>query len=155
MGNRCIFCEIVKQGRPASMVWQDAACSSFLDIHPITRGHVLVIPQAHVGRLVDLEAEDRAHLFAVSNRILQALYTCGLARDGANILVNDGQAANQHIPHVHIHLIPRSKGDTPKVAGLLVARMFNQFGRAAPRGQLDAVAAKIRQALANSFIAKQ
>ena len=74
----------------------------------------------------------------------------GLPRQGGTLLVNDGPAAGQHVPHVHLHVIPRARGDLGAVARADAARLFNRFGRAADRAALDALAARIRAHLASS-----
>jgi histidine triad (HIT) family protein len=75
--------------------------------------------------------------------VLAAQQRLGLARDGANLLLNDGSAANQHIPHLHLHLIPRCRGDRLRVLGRFAARMFNLFGRRQRRALLDSLAAEL------------
>ncbi|GGY14682.1 HIT family protein [Paludibacterium paludis] len=149
MSRTCLFCEIVAGRLPASVVLQDEACLCLMDIHPVGRGHALVIPRRHAARLHDLPAGEREHLFGVAERILAAEQRVGLARDGANLLLNDGSAANQHIPHMHIHLIPRSRGDGLRVMGRFAARMLNMFGLRQRRDVLDALARQLAADMAD------
>jgi histidine triad (HIT) family protein len=143
----CPFCAIVRGEAPASLVHADAACVAFLDIHPVRPGHALVVPRRHAVHLHELSAGERAALFEAAARIGTAQADAGLPRQGGTLLVNDGPAAGQHVPHVHVHVIPRSRGDLPSVARACAARIFNRFGRAADRAALDALADRIRARL--------
>ncbi len=134
---RCPFCEIIAGQAPASVLHTDQDCVAFMDIHPITPGHVLVVPRLHVGQLTDLEGEQVAHLFRISRRILKAQRALGWGRTGSHLLVNDGEAANQHVPHVHIHLIPRRRGDGLRSFAGLFLHVTGLFGRRAPAGRLQ------------------
>ncbi len=144
----CLFCEIAGGRREASLVHADDVCLAFMDIHPVSEGHVLVVPRRHAALLGELTAHERAHVFDIAARIRGALPRAGLAADGANLLVNDGVAANQHVPHLHVHVIPRTRGDGLGVAWRFASRMFDVFGRARKRARLEACAARLREALA-------
>jgi histidine triad (HIT) family protein len=150
MSDNCIFCAIAAGRLPASVVYRDATCLCLLDIHPIGRGHALVIPLSHAARWSDLPAGEREHLLRVASRVLLAQQQIGMARDGANLLLNDGSAANQHIPHLHIHLIPRRNGDGLPVVARFAARMLNLFGRSRRREELDLLAAQLAAGLSDS-----
>lgn len=65
----CIFCKIIKGELPASVVYEDDMVLAFLDIHPITPGHVLVVPKFHAELLVNLPAPDAAHMMKVGQRM--------------------------------------------------------------------------------------
>ena len=106
----CIFCRIVAGELPAHKVYEDDATLAFLDIHPATRGHTLVIPKQHAPDLLSIDpaalaATARAFQFVA--RILQK----GLQADGINIVQNNGTAAGQDVFHYHVHVIPRWTGD--------------------------------------------
>lgn len=141
---QCIFCQISNKTLPASVVYEDDLCMAFMDIFPVKAGHVLIIPKIHGGCLHELEENTRAHLFSVANDILQAQRAAGIVIDGANFLVNDGKAANQHVPHVHIHIVPRDKGDLLKVIWTFLTRMLNFFGKDKKKAELDALTLRIR-----------
>ena len=143
----CPFCEIAGGRRESSLVHADDLCLAFMDIHPVNEGHVLVVPRRHAALLGELMVQERAHLFEIAARIRAALPRAGVAADGANLLVNDGAAANQHVPHLHVHVIPRTRGDGPGVAWRFASRMFDVFGPARRRAGLEACAARIREAL--------
>lgn len=150
----CPFCAIARGEAPASVVYQDALCVAFLDIHPVRPGHALVVPRRHAVFLHELTPDERAALVEAAARIGVAQGAAGLPRQGGTLLVNDGPAAGQHVPHVHVHVIPRARGDLPAVARAYAARLFNRFGRAADRAALDALAGRIRAHLAPPGIAE-
>jgi len=149
---QCIFCQIVNKELPASVVYEDDLCLVFMDIFPIKPGHTLVIPKNHGAFLHDLEDKERQHLFIVANAVLQAQRSAGITQNGANLLVNDGKAANQHVPHVHVHILPRDQGDIGKVAWTFLTRMLNIFGKDKKRAKLDGLAKDIRQHLPSTFV---
>ena len=143
----CLFCQIVTGNESASKVYEDEQCLVFLDLFPIRYGHVLVIPKQHGALLQDLPAELQAHLIQVCDRIMQAQKRLDLGIKAHNVMLNDGKAANQHVPHVHFHLIPRKGGDVMALVMGLVFRMKNIFGQAARRKELDKLAEQIAQQL--------
>ena len=145
--NDCIFCGIADGRLPASVVHKDADWLAVMDIHPIRQGHVLLIPTRHVSRLSELDPAERERLFALANAIVRAQETAGFATGGSNLLLNDGVAANQHIPHLHLHCIPRRRGDTIGFGLRLLARTFGLFGRGVDRAALDRAAAAIAERL--------
>jgi diadenosine tetraphosphate (Ap4A) HIT family hydrolase len=106
----CIFCQIVDDESPASIVYRDNTLMGFMDIQPVTRGHVLLIPRAHAERIADLPANIGEVLFAAATRITSALY--GAMRcEGVNWFVADGAVAGQEVFHFHLHIIPRYHQD--------------------------------------------
>lgn len=140
----CIFCSIVGGEAPSVTLIRDDTCTAFLDIHPVSRGHALVVPNQHAAFLTDLPVDVQRHLLAVAASVLAAQRRCGLSAEGANLLLNDGTAANQHIPHVHIHVLPRARRDGALLVARLAGRVFNVFGRGAPWQELEATASLIR-----------
>jgi histidine triad (HIT) family protein len=90
------------------VVTRDAALCAFLDSRPLFPGHTLVIPQAHVETLADLPSQDVAPLFAGVQRIARAVER-GLGADGSFVAVNN--RISQSVPHLHVHVVPRRKGD--------------------------------------------
>ena len=102
----CILCDIVTGKQSAHFVYQDDTHVAIMDKYPIQRGHVLVIPKKHHERITDMPTQNVSELFArvpvVAKGILLAT-----GADGFNISNNNGKAANQIIPHVHVHIIPR------------------------------------------------
>lgn len=143
----CIFCRIVAGAAPASVVWADEQLLAFLDIYPLRIGHVLVIPRTHAVRLSELPSGVRAHLFDVATGIGDALRASSLRCDDVNIVVNDGRAANQTVPHVHAHVLPRRRGDLPRLLGAVMRRPLAPLLDARGRPALEADAAEIRRHL--------
>jgi|LAHU01.1.fsa_nt_gb histidine triad (HIT) family protein len=108
--NNCIFCKIVKKEIPATIVYEDEHTLAFMDIGPIVKGHVLVIPKTHYDPLTETPDEIVAQLHTVAKRVAQAQID-GLGADGVNIMQNNGAAAGQEVPHIHVHVIPRFADD--------------------------------------------
>jgi diadenosine tetraphosphate (Ap4A) HIT family hydrolase len=130
--NDCVFCRIAAGEAPATKVYEDDTLCAFLDIRPIARGHTLVIPKRHATELEDLDADLGAHIFRAGHRLALAIRRSDLAADGANLVLNDGTAAFQTVPHVHLHVIPRKHGDKLSfAAGLLLRRSHDPASTAA------------------------
>lgn len=143
----CIFCDIVAGRAPASVVYQDELCVAFMDIHPLGRGHVLVIPRQHAVQLTELTELHGSHLFRVSRFILESQRKLGWGVHGSHILLNDGRRANQIVPHVHVHIIPREKRDALPALGRLMLHVTGLMGRAASRATLEQQATALRHHL--------
>lgn len=107
----CIFCDIIAGKATASMVYRDNVCSAFLDTQPINAGHILVVPNDHAASLADLIPITGGHMFQVAQRLVRALRCSTLQCEGVNLFLADGEAANQEVFHVHLHIIPRCDGD--------------------------------------------
>lgn len=101
-----IFNHIIAGDIPASFVWQDELCVAFMDINPTSKGHTLVVPRQSVVTLAELDAATRSHLWEVANRVANAQQKA-LGSKAQHFWVNDGKAASQSVPHVHIHVMPR------------------------------------------------
>lgn len=145
--HECLFCRIATGEESASKIYEDDHCFVFLDLFPIRAGHTLVIPKQHGALLEDLPADIQAHLIHICEKVMKAHKAAGLGIKAHNLMLNDGKAANQHVPHVHFHLIPRQGGDVLGVIMGLVLRMKNIFGQAARRKKLDQLAALIARHL--------
>lgn len=118
----CVFCDIVAGTAPARRVFEDGTVVAFLDIRPISRGHVLVVPRAHAARLEDLDPGDGAAMFRIGQHLSRALTRSDLAPDGTHLVLNDGRAAFQTVDHAHLHVLPRWSGDKLRLATGLVRR---------------------------------
>ena len=140
----CIFCDILTSKLPASIVYQDELCTAFMDIQPVNEGHLLVIPNEHAASLADLKPAIGSHMFAVAQRIAQAARGSGVRCQGINLFVADGAAAGQDVFHVHIHIIPRYRGDG------FGFRFGPNYGQRPARTELDRVAGQVREALGGS-----
>jgi len=106
----CLFCEIAAHRIPAHVVYEDDHCLAFLDVRPVAPGHTLLIPKVHASRVEDLTLEESEALFAALHRILTPIREATSA-DATTIGVNNGPGSGQEIPHVHVHIIPRRRGD--------------------------------------------
>ncbi len=104
----CVFCEIVAGARPAAVVAADDAAVAFLDARPVFKGHVLVVPRAHVATLAELPAEALAPYFAAVQRIARAV-EAGLEADGTFVAMNN--KVSQSVAHLHTHVVPRRRKD--------------------------------------------
>lgn len=108
----CAFCTL-----PASRVIDSSQTGLVIcDGFPISQGHSLIIPRRHTGSFFDLSAEERHDLLNLLDRA-KAELDAEFSPDGYNIGINDGAAAGQTVPHLHIHLIPRYTGDCPDPRG--------------------------------------
>jgi histidine triad (HIT) family protein len=106
----CLFCQMVGGARTPHWVYRDEHVLAFLDIHPSSRGHTLVIPRVHAERLDRLEDHCIAPLFAGVKTVIRLLEKA-LEPAGLNIGWNHGWAAGQRVDHLHVHVIPRYPGD--------------------------------------------
>lgn len=104
----CVFCEIVAERRPAAIVLRDPAAVGFLDARPVFKGHVLVVPPAHVETLSDLPATALGPFFAAVQRVARGV-EAGLAADGTFVAMNN--KVSQSVPHLHVHVVPRRRKD--------------------------------------------
>jgi len=112
----CVFCRIAAGTAPASIVHSDPTAVAFLDIAPVTPGHLLIVPRAHTAGLADLDPDTGAHLFRVAQRLAAGLRRSGVRCDGVNLFLADGATAFQEIFHVHLHVLPRWRGDGFKLS---------------------------------------
>lgn len=110
----CIFCKIIKGEIPSAKVYEDEYTCAFLDISPVNKGHTLVIPKKHAEKLTDLDDAALMDLIKSVAKITRAVEK-GVKADGANVTLNNGEAAGQVVKHVHFHIIPRFKGDGLKL----------------------------------------
>ena len=129
----CIFCRIAVGEVPSRKIFEDEHTLAFLDIAGDVDGHILVIPKAHVGSILDCGGETLAQVMGTVKRVSDHLVeNCGY--DGVNLLNASGEAAGQSVPHFHIHLIPRKAGDGidawPKFAGAKreLEEVFRELG---------------------------
>jgi diadenosine tetraphosphate (Ap4A) HIT family hydrolase len=118
----CVFCAIVAGDAPAIRVHEDDDYLGILDIRPIVKGHVLVIPKVHTVDLTDTPPATLAEMMKIGQRIARAARESELHADGNNIVVNDGKAAFQSVLHIHLHVAPRKSGDKLSFAKGLVVR---------------------------------
>jgi histidine triad (HIT) family protein len=104
----CTFCRIIRAELPAVVVHSDDEVIAFLDHRPLFRGHVLLVPREHLRLLSDLPAERVGNFFESAQRLERAVED-GLGVPGSMVLINN--VVSQSVPHLHLHVIPRRKGD--------------------------------------------
>lgn len=140
----CAFCRIVTGEAEASFLFRDERVAAFMDIMPVNPGHLLVIPIRHAAHLSDLDPADGARIFVVGQGLASALRGAGrtgLTCDGINFFLADGEQAGQEVPHVHLHVIPRFRGDGFSL------KLPPGYGRRPERSDLDRIAAAIKAGL--------
>ena len=106
----CIFCKIIKKGTPADFVYENDKVVAFLDIRPINKGHLLVVPKKHFTDMLATPDDVLAEISSVAKKIAAAAVKATNA-DGFNIGMNNGAAAGQLVMHAHLHVIPRFSND--------------------------------------------
>ena len=131
----CVFCGIIAGQLPVSQVYQDDQTVAFLDVRPLTSGHLLVVPRVHAASLEILDEDTGTLVFAVAHRLARALRKSAVPCEGVNFFLADGVAAGQEVFHVHLHVIPRTPGDGFR----LKARP-----RTPGRDELDSTAERVR-----------
>ncbi|HEV3030128.1 MAG TPA: HIT family protein [Polyangia bacterium] len=104
----CVFCAIVAGTRPADVVLREDRVVAFLDAKPLFKGHVLVVPRAHVATLPDLPEADLAPLFGAVARVAHAVEVA-LNAHGSFVALNN--KVSQSVPHLHVHVVPRRRKD--------------------------------------------
>lgn len=142
----CVFCAIADGQLPAHIIHQDEHFLVLLDIFPLRPAHVLIVAKGHAPFLADLPAAPRDNLLALADRLAKALYRSEPDVLGINLLLNDGPIANQHVPHLHLHLIPRRNGDLPALCWRILTR-FLPLGRKRIEARLAREAERLRAAL--------
>ena len=108
MAKPCLFCAVAAGEAEASTVWSDDDFVAFLDIRPLYKGHVLLVPRVHVVTLPDLPPDLRDAFLAAQQRLAQAMVD-GLGAEGSFVAINN--TVSQSVPHLHCHVVPRTKGD--------------------------------------------
>lgn len=141
----CVFCAIADDQLPAHIIHEDEHFLVLLDIFPLRPTHVLIVARGHAPFLADLPSPPREALLALADRVAKALYRePGVL--GINLLLNDGPVANQHVPHLHLHLIPRRSGDLIALCWRILTR-FLPLGRKRLEARLACEAERLRAAL--------
>src|SRR5436190_23825962 len=133
----CLFCSIAAGETEAAVVWSDEELVAFLDARPVFKGHTLLVPRQHVVTLPDLPEALRDPFLAAAQRLATAMVEA-LAAQGSFVAMNN--VVSQSVPHLHCHVVPRTKGDG--LRGFFWPR--TKYDDTADR---DAWAARIKDAL--------
>ncbi len=104
----CLFCAVVRREHPAHLVLDDSDVLGFLDHRPVFKGHTLLVPRRHIDTLTELPDELMVPLFDATRRVASAVRQ-GLSAQGSFVAVNN--VVSQSVPHLHVHVVPRTKGD--------------------------------------------
>jgi len=122
MSESCIFCRIIRGEIPSYKIYEDERTLAFLDISPSAPGHTLIVPRAHVTRVEDLSEEDAEALFMTLHGLVGCIQDA-MEVPSSTIGINNGPESGQEVPHVHIHVIPRTRGDRGRIIQGLVQSM--------------------------------
>lgn len=139
--NSCIFCKIIKGELPSSKIFEDNTLLAFLDIQPVNKGHVLIIPKQHKILIAELDNKILGDMISLANKINQAIRKSDIKSEGINLFLADGEAAGQEVFHVHLHIIPRFKKDG---FGFIFPENYKNKP---PRKELDLMSKKIKSHL--------
>jgi histidine triad (HIT) family protein len=107
----CIFCKIVKGEIPSTKIWENENIIAFMDIQPINKGHILIIPKEHAQLIIDLKDNILEEIIKMTKKLDISLRNSNIKCEGVNLLLADGESAGQEVFHVHFHIIPRFKND--------------------------------------------
>ena len=129
----CIFCNMINKKQEAHVIFEDDTHIAIMDKYPIQLGHSLVMPKLHHEKIIDMPNDEVGELFSRVPIVARAILATTGA-DGFNIGQNNGKSANQIIPHVHVHVIPRYQ----KIGNSWARRMITK------NNDLEELAKKIR-----------
>jgi len=105
----CVFCKIISGDISTKILNETAHSVSFLDAFPLAKGHVLVIPKNHHQKIQNMSKEENADLFSLVHTMLSKVDSM---TDATLVAAHNGKDAGQEVPHVHVHLVPRSIDDS-------------------------------------------
>jgi len=108
MATGCVFCSIIAGETPADVVLDEPDFLAFLDARPVFKGHALLVPRTHLLTLLDLPASLRDGFLAAA-QVLAGAVVEGLGAQGSFVAMNN--VVSQSVPHLHLHVVPRTKGD--------------------------------------------
>lgn len=104
----CVFCDVVAGDLAAEVVLEDDAFLAFLDHRPVQKGHILMVPRQHLATLLDLPPDLHERFVANAQRLAAAVVD-GLGAQGSFVAINN--VVSQSVPHLHLHVVPRTRGD--------------------------------------------
>jgi len=133
----CIFCKIIEGKIPCNKVYENKDVLAFLDMSPVNRGHVLIVPKKHSETLLDTDEQVLCKIIKATKKISNGVMKAVNA-NGINIIVNNFKAAGQIVPHMHMHIVPRFSSD-----GFTYTEPKKKFSES----EMQKVAENIRKAL--------
>lgn len=136
----CVFCKIVSGEIPSVKVYEDDSVFAFMDINPLNDGHVLIIPKTHADTIHEITQSDFVAVMSATHKLAAAVQKA-LNPEGINLMQLNGRAANQVVPHLHMHIVPRWSGD-----GLSICKWNPKAGN---MEQIQEVAERIRSEVGN------
>jgi len=131
MADACIFCEIVRGNQAASIVWEDDLVLAVVDLRQFHAGHTLVMPRQHIRDVRELDYATGAALMSLVARVTRAV-AAAFPNQGLSLWHSIGEAADQEVPHLHVHVHPRHIGDHllkiyPSMAALPDRRILDSY----------------------------
>ena len=136
----CPFCNLAKHELPAIVVYEDDDLLAIMDLYPATPGHVLVLPKQHIEDIYSLQEDLASRIMVTATKIARAIKQ-QLSPDGLNLIQSNGVVAQQTVPHLHLHIVPRYKDDH-------VLLRFGHGNVPAKTEELERTASMIRSGLA-------
>jgi histidine triad (HIT) family protein len=109
----CIFCKIIQKDIPNAIIYENEKFLAFMDRYPINQGHTLIIPKHHYNTILDMPQAIVGEMYSLVPKLAKAI-TAVINNDGFNINQNNGKSANQIVPHVHVHIVPRYSAEKVK-----------------------------------------
>ncbi len=106
----CVFCKIVAGKIRARVVKQNERAMAFLDAFPLAAGHTLIIPKSHYAKIQEMDSLDAQAVFDLLHKVTDAVELASKT-NASTIAIHNGREAGQEVPHVHIHIVPRRRGD--------------------------------------------
>ena len=106
----CIFCKIIVGKIPSRVIMQNENAMALLDAFPLSVGHSLVVPKSHYAKVQQMGKQDAMAVFEIVWKLVAAVET-GSEVNASTIAIHNGSEAGQEVPHVHVHIVPRKRGD--------------------------------------------
>ena len=128
----CIFCKIVSGEIPSIKIYENDHTLAFMDINPVSAGHVLVIPKGHWSDLYAMPDHQLGHVDAIVRKVATAVRDA-LKPDGVSVMQANGKGAAQSVMHYHVHIVPRTLGDELKINWQLVPGDLEQIAGVAEK----------------------
>lgn len=137
----CVFCRIIRREAEAGIAYEDDDTLAFIDqLRQPREGHTLVVPKTHIRDIFELDDATGAALMRTVARVSSAARTA-FSADGISNWISNGEGANQEVPHLHVHVMPRHKGDS------LFFRVYSEPPHKPTQAEADEQAARLNEAL--------